>query len=156
TRFRYSAAIQLDEAPGAILPEEIPFSDLDAAFDRDLESFAIYGIPNARLSGPQESVDPEQLRLAAMAHGYRAEFCGSAHNPRQFDVIFYRSSAPCNLPFPLTSADDGRPWSDYTTNPLFARAAAHLAHEMPQFLKERLPEYMLPAHIVVLPSLPLG
>jgi len=156
SRFRFSAAIQLDEAPDTIVPERLPFSDLDAAFDRGLEAFAMYDIANARLSGERGTVDPEQLRLAAIARGYRAEFCWSAHNPRQFDAIFYRGPATRTLAFPIIAFDDSQPWSHYTTNPLFARVAARLTRDIPQFLRERLPDYMFPAHIVVLPSLPLG
>jgi amino acid adenylation domain-containing protein len=43
----------------------------------------------------------------------------------------------------------------YTNNPLLVRIAGRLVPQLRDFLKERLPEYMVPAHFVLLERLPV-
>ena len=78
-----------------------------------------------------------------------------------YNVMFNRRPTSSNGPgaeMPscfLGGAETMRPWSDYTNAPLMVALAAQIGQVMRGFLKERLPEYMIPSDFVVLRSLPL-
>lgn len=48
-----------------------------------------------------------------------------------------------------------KPWSNYTTNPMQAESTSTLVPELRDYLRNRLPEYMIPSVIMLLDALPL-
>ncbi|UCH92335.1 MAG: amino acid adenylation domain-containing protein [Candidatus Aminicenantes bacterium] len=56
---------------------------------------------------------------------------------------------------PSNKPVDIHPWDTYTNNPLLMKISGKLVPELREFLKERLPEYMMPSHFILLDRLPL-
>ena len=77
-----------------------------------------------------------------------------------FDVLLRRRAKAENgaKPKPLTVAGPQRlrPLSAYTNNPLQEKVASQLIPALRSYLKERLPEYMIPATFMLIDELPLS
>jgi len=48
-----------------------------------------------------------------------------------------------------------QPWRSYTNNPLLVKMSGQIVPRIKDYVKERLPEYMMPSHFVILEHLPL-
>jgi amino acid adenylation domain len=109
-------------------------------------------------SSGAESIDPEDLwKLSEDLH-YSADitWSGSGADGR-YDVAFTRNSvAPVGsvVSFPVET-DGLRPWASYANDPLRGKLARKSVSQLRSFLKERLPDYMLPSEFLILPSFPL-
>jgi hypothetical protein len=82
----------------------------------------------------------------------------------RYNVVFLRHfSAPTTddkskIDFFCDKTAPIKPWSAYANNPLKSKQAdnsLNLAPQLRAFLKEKLPDYMIPAFFVVMDSLPL-
>ncbi|MET0396513.1 MAG: amino acid adenylation domain-containing protein [Longimicrobiaceae bacterium] len=144
------------------------------------ETLAVARVPNPRVAGalavvealgrdaPPESAgelralaaereargpDPGAFRELAEARGYRAHARPAlGGGPGEYDVLLVREGAEAAL---LDDAPVPLPWSAYASDPLAALRGRWLLPELRAWLRERLPEYMVPAALVRLETLPL-
>jgi len=78
--------------------------------------------------------------------------------PGVYDVRFTHlrtGAAADGISFPGENGEELRPWRHYTNNPLMTRIAGELIPGLRDYLKDRLPGYMVPSHFVPLERLPL-
>jgi amino acid adenylation domain-containing protein len=104
------------------------------------------------------ALDPETLQALGERCGYWVGITWSATIPEALDVVFAdatqtRTAVPTGLYQP-TSIDQ-TPLSSWTNNPTATRDTGALISGLREFARARLPEYMVPAVMVVLDALPL-
>ena len=149
TRFRYEAVLgpaqPLQEVAWRDWPGE---SRLEQELEQQPDSLALRRIPNLRIAG--EGVDPQWLWDLGERLGYRVEISWAAAYPDgSVDALFQRSATPVLFPQPgLTRR--------LANNPLQDLLATRWGPQLRQALQQRLPEYMVPAGIVVMESLPIS
>jgi amino acid adenylation domain-containing protein/non-ribosomal peptide synthase protein (TIGR01720 family) len=182
TRFRYDAVLTLDT--GADGPASPPWLDWDAA-GLDVGELArraasataplgVRGIPSARLEGlmgaerelasasdslavdglrampadERAGVDPEDLWGLANGLDVQVGWHGSGETGR-YDLLI----TPCGLPSGGLAPTTVPPRA-LTNDPL--RRSGRLGAEIHDWLRERLPEQMVPTTVAVLDAIPVG
>ncbi len=115
----------------------------------------VVGIPNARLAGgaTDGSVDPEELRTWGRERGVTVLPTWSAEAPDRFDAVVLPGDQTGRAVTGVYHHPDGTRM--LTNTPAGARAAGRLPSVLRERVAERLPEYMVPAAVVVLDALPL-
>ena len=105
-------------------------------------------------------MEPEDIWDLAAGLGYDAEISWARSGAAdRFDVLFKKPGT--NEAIELMSAAERKrsivpkPWSHYANNPLQGRLARGLTLQLQPFLRERLPDYMIPSTLVVMENLPL-
>jgi len=101
-------------------------------------------------------LEPEDLWHLGRELSYQVDLSlASSYPDGSYDVVFRRQVGAHALP-PLSFAGDlvPRPWNRYANNPLHEKLARTMTPRLREFLKEKLPHYMIPAHYMVLPCLP--
>ncbi|HEY0543783.1 MAG TPA: amino acid adenylation domain-containing protein, partial [Pyrinomonadaceae bacterium] len=110
-----------------------------------------------------EGLDPQELWSLSDELPYRVEIDWTEHAaPGSFDVLFRRHTAVAEPPLERAEAfcfprqtESHRDWSDYANNPLRGKFARQVAPQLREFLREQLPDYMIPSGFVLLDGLPL-
>ena len=150
TRYRYDVVLHdgaavvtsVADVPG------VPWSDLDgvAALLRGRpDALRVTGVPEARLG---EGIEQEDLHALAAEHGYRAEVTWPTAGTGLVDVVF-------GPPGPWTGTYVPAPDAALTNDPAAARRTGELVAAIRADLTTQLPDYLVPAAIAVLDTLPL-
>ena len=109
-----------------------------------------------RISG---GIDPESLWEMAAKRGYSAAIrLSPGMIDGSYDMLLRHLSFNGEEEGPALCYPDARrirPWSHYTSSPLQGMFNRRLLPELRAFLRERVPEYMIPASIVLIDEIPL-
>jgi 2-polyprenyl-3-methyl-5-hydroxy-6-metoxy-1,4-benzoquinol methylase/acyl carrier protein len=106
----------------------------------------------------QEAVQPDDLWQIGRDLGYEADISWSKTGARDcFDVLFRKrpQDGQAIAPASTRPAVDFQSLSRFANNPLSGVFTDRLLSQLPGFLNERLPEYMVPSAFVLLDELPL-
>jgi amino acid adenylation domain-containing protein/thioester reductase-like protein len=179
-RFRYDVVLHVGLAPlGAGPVTSLEWSERTSTFEqlRHLLSTSgpgavlVRGVPNARLRGAldgvePEAMDPHEFWALEDEYPYAVEVRWSGPGLEgYYDVIAIQrdllDAAPPGRIFlgtedrPLADAGALVEWQAYSNRPAAMASAGSVAAELRSFLKNRLPDYMLPSLFVQMQSLPL-
>jgi len=111
--------------------------------------------------GEGGGVEPEGWYELGQSLSYEVELSwAGTGGDGSYDLLFRRKDSNRARPgvpvqFPAPAGQAIKPWSKYANNPLKARWSEQTLPILREKLKQRLPDYMLPAAYVVLESLPL-
>ncbi|MFI0424909.1 amino acid adenylation domain-containing protein [Spongiactinospora sp. 9N601] len=146
--------------PDALLVEDVPNARvaeingfLAAAKDAP-DDAVIDRLPGARAGG----VEPEVWWDMAGELGYRADIAwtGGAADGR-YRVLFRRADLPGVAEYGpdwTGPAEPGRALRHYSNEPMLAELSRWLSTDIPRFVRDSLPDYMVPSAVIAVPEFP--
>jgi amino acid adenylation domain-containing protein len=148
----------LARVPNARLRAEVGLLKLLASGAEELATAGALGDAAGDLAAG-DGVEPEDFWALGAGTPYEVDITWSESGAEDcFDVIFRRRGSAAAGGATMTPQSRGarrRPWAAYANSPLQGMFARNLVPQLRARLKEKLPEYMLPAGYVLLESLPL-
>jgi len=113
----------------------------------------------ANLAAQERAVDPEDLYLLGEENSYTVHLSWSGSDrPGSYDIAFIpttdRPQKWIGFPFSLTKQPI-KPAKTYANSPYRPDLSTSLGAELMGYLEEKLPEYMIPPWLMVIPSFPL-
>ncbi|MFI6084307.1 amino acid adenylation domain-containing protein [Streptomyces sp. NPDC051217] len=176
TRHRYEVVLHKEPAdvldlagvPAVAWGREVSdLADLGGRADRAGGPIRVTGIPNARLVGEAAAVpsagapsaaalsggplDPEELAAWARRQGRDAVITWSGEAVHGFDAVLLPEPRTVSGGF-VPGAVAGRARANA---PALAKSIGSLLAELPEYVRGRLPDYMVPAAVVPLSEIPL-
>ncbi|MBT2902323.1 condensation domain-containing protein, partial [Streptomyces sp. McG3] len=124
----------------------------EAAAARALDEGATPAEALDLLSAAPHGVEPDELYALGAEIGYRVAVAPSPTDVDAVDVLFSRADTPLQAYEP---ADDLGAPAAYATGPAAARHGTRLTATLRAYLREKLPDYMVPTAILLLERLPL-
>ncbi|MEU5980022.1 amino acid adenylation domain-containing protein [Streptomyces sp. NPDC047315] len=176
TRYRYEVVLHkapvdvvtLDAAARVAWGRDV--TTLDELADRH-ETVRVVGVPNARVAaeaaaarnlsagGPERAtgpdLDPQEVVDWAAARGWGAVVTWSAGSVESFDAVVLPSGPISGQALSGVFTAPGTPGRRLVNDPAGSRGTAELTTSLRGYLRERLPEYMVPAAVMVVGHLPL-
>ncbi|MFE7294833.1 amino acid adenylation domain-containing protein [Streptomyces sp. NPDC057579] len=167
TRYRYDAYLRVGSrtaapaTPGTTI-EWAPDADVLAAAEERLRAepdraLAVLGVPNARLAaGRDGGIQPERWwQLAERLDCTATVDWMPDRNDGSYAVLLRPAGDPDDRVAVETPAPTGR-WPEYATDPVFNQWARAVVPDLRGYLKDRLPDYMLPTAYVPLKKYPVN
>ncbi|MEU5980020.1 amino acid adenylation domain-containing protein [Streptomyces sp. NPDC047315] len=159
TGHRYEVALHKAAANAVALHDvpELAWGRTDGTLDELVsraEPVRVVGIPNARRV--RDGVDPEALGRWGARHGRTVISTWSAREVDAFDAVVVPDSVAGTTyagVYKPSGAD--RPLASLVNHPAGARGTAELVTSLREYARDRLPEFMVPAAVVLLGSVPL-
>ncbi|MFF5713642.1 amino acid adenylation domain-containing protein [Streptomyces sp. NPDC012756] len=144
-------AVEIDAVPN---PRTAAGRELVAALASAADGTAVAGLAGAGGAGGR-GVDPDVLRALAGEHGYLADAAwAGGRSDGAYRVLFRRPDSACAADW--TDRDElGRPLLRHANRPGLAELGTWLTSEAGTFLRDRVPEFMVPSAIVALDGFPV-
>jgi amino acid adenylation domain-containing protein len=146
-------AVCLSSIPNTRLAREAMAQRLIETSDERLES----GVLRSRLKELLlDQTDPEKFWEIAETYGYDAQVrWDPSGSPECIEVQLLDRSRAGQVRRDLPTAPPQKPWSVYATDPMENGLRQQLISQLRDYLKQRVPEYMVPSAWVALKQMPL-
>ncbi len=105
--------------------------------------------------GTDDGVEPETLHEVGGRLGYRVVTTWSDVTDGSYDAVFVTTQQADALDGVYQPATTGHERADYANDPVMTRQTDALVPQLREHLQQRLPDYMVPAALVVMNHLPL-